>query len=183
MAKHKFASISLTVRDRAISSKFSTHRVSKECTFCNFQKNFPSPKMAAILNFRIFAKNGKTQICFYLLNRVTLSDFVEIFDPRVFEQCTLGNFKKFSPPQKWWPFKIFKFLPKMAKHKIASISLTVRDRAISSKFSTHWLSQKCTLSNFQKNFPYPKMVTILNFRIFAKNGKTRICFYLLNRAR
>ena len=71
MAKHKFASISLTVRDRAISSKFLTHRVSKECNLCNFQK-IPPPqkkKMAAILNFRIFAKNGKTQICFYLLNR------------------------------------------------------------------------------------------------------------------
>ena len=51
MAKHKFASISLTVRDRAISSKFSTHRVSKECNLYNFQKIFPSPKMAAILNF------------------------------------------------------------------------------------------------------------------------------------
>ena len=48
------------MRDRAISSKFSTHRVSNECTLCNFQKIFPSPKMAAILNFRIFAKNGKT---------------------------------------------------------------------------------------------------------------------------
>ena len=69
ITKHKFASISLTVRDRAISSKFSTHRVSKECNLCNFPKIFPSPKMAAILNFRIFAKNGKTQICFYLLNR------------------------------------------------------------------------------------------------------------------
>ena len=69
LAKHKFASIYLTVRDRAISLKFLTHRVSKECTLCNFQKIFPSPKMAAILIFRIFAKNGKTQICFYLLNR------------------------------------------------------------------------------------------------------------------
>ena len=68
MAKHKYASISLTVRDRAISSKFSTHRVSKECNLFNFQKIFPSPKMAAILNFRIFAKKGKTQISFYLLN-------------------------------------------------------------------------------------------------------------------
>ena len=38
MAKHKFASISLTVRDRAISLKFSTHRVSKECNLCNFPK-------------------------------------------------------------------------------------------------------------------------------------------------
>ena len=69
MAKHKFAFISLTVQDRAISSKFSTHRVSREGTPCNFKKIFPSPKMAAILNFWIFAKNGKTQIGSYLLNR------------------------------------------------------------------------------------------------------------------
>ena len=127
MGKHKFASISLTVRDRAISSKFSTHRVSKECNLCNFPKIFPSPKMAAILNFRIFAKNGKTQICFYLLNRA--------------------------------------------------------DRAISAKFSIHRGSKECNLCNFPKIFPSPKMAAILNFRIFAKNGKTLICFYLLNRAR
>ena len=56
--KHKFASVSLTVRDRAISLKFSTQRVSKQCTLGNFQKTFLSPKVAAILNFRIFAKNG-----------------------------------------------------------------------------------------------------------------------------
>ena len=74
-AKHKFASISLTVRDRAISSKFSTHRVSKECTFCNFQKIFPSPKMAAILIFRIFAKNSKTGIFLTVQDRVILSKF------------------------------------------------------------------------------------------------------------
>ena len=67
-AKHKFATVSLTVRDRAILSKFSTHRVSEKCTLGNFQKIFPSPKMVAILNFGILAKNGKTQICFYLLN-------------------------------------------------------------------------------------------------------------------
>ena len=66
MEKHKFASISLTMRDRAISLKFSTHRVSKKCTIGNFQKIILFPKMAAILNFRIFTKNGKTQIC---LNR------------------------------------------------------------------------------------------------------------------
>ena len=62
MEKHKFAFISLTVRDRVILSKFSTLRVSKKYTIGNFQKIFLSPKMAAILNFRIFAKNGKTQI-------------------------------------------------------------------------------------------------------------------------
>ena len=38
--------------------------------------------MAAILNFRIFAKDGKTRICFYLLNRPRYSDFVEMFDPQ-----------------------------------------------------------------------------------------------------
>ena len=71
--------------------------------------------MAAILNFRIFAKNGKTQI--------------------------------------------------------------------SSKFSTHRVSEHCALGNFYKIFPSPKMAAILNFRIFVKNDKTLICFYLLNRAR
>ena len=50
-------------------AKFSTRRVSENSTLANFPKIFPSPKMAAILNFRIFAQNGKTQICFYLLNR------------------------------------------------------------------------------------------------------------------
>ena len=69
MEKHKFASISLTMQARSILSNFSTHRVSKQCTFGNFQNNFLSPKMVAILNFQIFAKNGKTQISFYRLNR------------------------------------------------------------------------------------------------------------------
>ena len=119
MAKHKFASISLTVRDRAISSKFSIQGVSKKCTLCNFQKIFPSPHMAAILNFRIFAQNKK--------------------------------------------------------HKLA---LTVQNRVISLKFSTHRVSKKCTLGNFQKIFPSPHMAAILNFQIFAKNRKTGICFYL-----
>ena len=95
MVKHKFASISLTMRDRAISAKFSTHRVSKECNLYNFQKIFPSPKMAAILNFRIFAKNG--------------------ISPKVIWALY------FSPGGH------FEFLPKMAKHKFASISLTARN--------------------------------------------------------
>ena len=122
MAKHKFPSISLTVRDRAIR--------------------------------RNFQPTG------YLRN------------------VLFAIFKTFSPPQKWWPFWIFEFLVKMAKHKIDSISLTVRDRAISSKFSTHRVSKKCTLGNFQKNFPSPHMTAILDFRIFAKNGKTQ--FYCVN---
>ena len=90
IAKNINMSISLTVRDRAISAKFSNHRVSKQCTIGNFQKILFSPKMAAILNF-----------------------------------CQ-----------------------KMEKHKFASISFTVRDRAISSKFLTHRVSQQSSLANF-----------------------------------
>ena len=127
MAKHKIASISLTVRDRAISSKFSTHRVSNKYTL-QFSKNFPLPK------------NG-------------------------------GHFEFSNFCQKW------------QKHKFASISLTVRDRAISSKFSTHRVCKEGTLCNSQKNFPSQKMAAMLYFRIFAKNGKTQNCFCLLNRAR
>ena len=78
--------------------------------------------MAAILNFRIFARNGKTQICFYLAR------LRRNFRPTGYVRNVLfAIFKKFSPPQ--------------------------------------------------------KMAAILNFRIFARNGKTQICFYLLNRAR
>ena len=56
IAKHKNAYISKTVLDRAISTKFLTHRVSMQSSHANFQKNFVLPKMAAILNFRIFAQ-------------------------------------------------------------------------------------------------------------------------------
>ena len=76
MQKQKFASVSLTVQDRAISLKFSTHRISKN--------------------------------------------------------VVLVIFKKFYSPQKWGPFKIFEFLPKMEKHKFASVSLTVHFLALSS---------------------------------------------------
>ena len=183
MEKCKIASISLTVRDRAILSKFSTHRVSRECTLGNFQKHFPSPEMAAILSFRFLPKMEKHKIaCISLTvrNRAISSKFST---RRVFWECILGNFQKIFPSQKMAAILNFRFLPKMEKHKIACISLTVRDRAISSKFSTPRVSLECILGNFQKIFPSPKMAGILNFRIFAKNAKVKNCFYLCNRAR
>ena len=125
MEKHKFASIPLTVRDRTISSKFLTHRVSNQCTLGNFQKNFISPK------------NG-------------------------------GHFEFSNFCQKW------------QKHKFASISLTLRDRAISSKFSIHRVSQQSTLANFvqvlQQNSCFPlgghytcQCVLFLVFDFFQPN--------------
>ena len=74
--------------------------------------------MAAILNFRIFAKNGKIS-----LKPCEIERFRRNFRPTGYlRNVLLAIFKKFSPPQKWRPFGIFEFLPKMAKHKIASIS-------------------------------------------------------------
>ena len=79
IAKHKNAYISKTVLDRAISTKFLTHRVSLQSNHANFQKNFILPKMAAILNFRIFAQ--KLQNTKMLIFRK--SCYIERF-PRIF---------------------------------------------------------------------------------------------------
>ena len=46
-------------RDRAISAKLLTHSVSVKSSLSKFQRVFHLPKMAAILNFRIFFKNAK----------------------------------------------------------------------------------------------------------------------------
>ena len=56
IAKHKNAYISKTLLDRAISTKFLTHRVSLQSSHANFQNNFVLPKMAAILNFQNLAQ-------------------------------------------------------------------------------------------------------------------------------
>ena len=75
MEKHKLA---LTVQNRVISLKFSTHRVSKKCTLGNFQKNFLFPKMAAILNFQILPKIEKQEFASIFLtvpDRVISSKF------------------------------------------------------------------------------------------------------------
>ena len=54
-------------------------------------------------------------------------------------------------------------MPKVAKHKIASISLTVRDRAISSKFSTPRVSKESTTPTFEKLFQKWRPFRIFEF--------------------
>ena len=49
--KRKFASISLTVQDRAISSKFLAHRVYKQDTLLNSHKFFPLSKNGGHFEF------------------------------------------------------------------------------------------------------------------------------------
>ena len=77
IAKHKNAYISKTMLDRAILTKFLTHRVSLQSSHANFQ-NFILPKMAAILNFRIFAQklqNTKMLISKTVLDRTISTNF------------------------------------------------------------------------------------------------------------
>ena len=134
--------------DRAISTKFLTQRVSLRSSFPNFQKKFFSPKMAAILNFRNFRKNYKTQKCLYLKNRARWSNFDKIFDP---QDISAEYFSQFS--------KNF-CLAKNGGHFEFS------------KFLTRRVSLQSSYPNFEKIFVSPKMAAILNFRIFRKNCKT-----------
>ena len=79
IAKHKNAYILKTVLDRAISTKFLTHRVSLQSSHANFPQKIFSPKMAAILNFRIFHKIAKHKNAYILktvLDRAILTKFL-----------------------------------------------------------------------------------------------------------
>ena len=148
---------------------------------CQFSKNFPLPKNGGHFEFSNFCQKWKNTKLLLSPKPCEIERFRRNIRPTEYLRNVLLQFSKNFPLPK--NGGLFEFLPKMAKHKIASISLTVRDRAISSKFSTHRVSKECSLANFQKNFPFTKMAAILNFRIFAKNGKTQNCIYLLNRAR
>ena len=70
--------------------------------------------------------------------------------------------KMFKKCQLSW---FFKFLPNVANHKIASISLTIGYRVISSKFWTPRVSKQYTKPTFGK---------------FFKSGKIQNCLFLLN---
>ena len=169
MAKHKFASISLTVRDRAISLKFSTHRVFEQCTLGNFQKKFPLPKNGGHFEFPPKMEKHKfASISLTVRDRAISSKFST---HRVSKECIIGNFQKIFLSPKMAAILNFRIFAKIEKQKFPSISLTMRDRTISSKFSTHRVSEECTLGNFQKIFISPKMAAILNFSNFCQKWK------------
>ena len=94
MANFRFLYISKTLQDRAISTEFLTHRVYLQSSHANFQKNFVSPKMAAILNFRIFrkiAKHKNAYISKTVLDRAISTKFLT---HRVSLQSSHANFQK-----------------------------------------------------------------------------------------
>ena len=153
--------------------------------YWQFSKNFPLPKNGGHFEFSKFWKKWKNTNLLLSPEPCDIERFRRNFRSIGYLiNILLAIFKKFSSHQKWRPFEFFEFLPKMEKHKFASISLTVQDRAISLKFQTTGYPRNVPLAIFKKKiFLSQKMAAILNFRIFGKNGKTLICFYLLNHVR
>ena len=106
---------------------------------------------------------------------------------RVSLQSSHANFQTKNFSQKMAAILNFRIFRKIAKHKNAYISKTVLDRAISSKFLTHWVSLQSSHANFQKKFVLPKMAAILNFRMnfcakIAKHKNANISKTVLHRA-
>ena len=80
IAKHKNAYISKTVLDRAISTKFLTHRVSLQITHANFQKKFDLAKNGSHFEFSNFcakiAKHKNANISKTVLHRAISTKFL-----------------------------------------------------------------------------------------------------------
>ena len=122
-------------------------------------------------------KHKFASIALTMRDRVILWNFST---HRVSAKCTIGNFQKiFLSPKIEFSY----FYQKTEKYKFASISLTVRDRAISSKFSTHRVSEQCTLGNFQKKISSSHIWRpFYIFEFLSKMEKHKFA-YLLNCAR
>ena len=140
-----------------------------------FQRIFHLPKMAAISNF--FAKFVKhknaciSKTKFFTPGHEKTTPFQVSTDTSLakngghFEFSNLfllyPIFQKINyPSQKWELLSIFKFITKSAKHQIASVSLTMQDRAMSSKFLKHTVSKITTLP--KNHFSY--ILALLSYK-------------------
>ena len=136
--------------DRAISTKFLTRRVSLQNSHTDFQKNFVSPKMAAILNFQIFCKIAKHKNAYISKTVLDRAISTRFLTHRVSLQSSHANFQNNFFPHKMAAILNFQIFRKIAKHKNAYISKTVLDSAISTKFLTHSLPLQNAMPIFKK---------------------------------
>ena len=82
--KHKNAYISKSLLDRAISTKFLTHRLSLQSSHANFQKKFSRKKWQPFWIFEFFAK----------LQNIDRAISMKFLTHRVLLQSTHANFQK-----------------------------------------------------------------------------------------
>ena len=105
---------------------------------------------------------------------------------RVSLQSSHANFQTKNFSQKMAAILNFRIFRKIAKHKNAYISKTVLDRAISTKFLTHWVSLQSSHANFQKKIYLAKNGGHFEFSNFcakiAKHKNANISKTVLHRA-
>ena len=140
--------------DRAISTKFLTHRVTFQSGHPNFQKKIFLAQNGGHFEFSNFSQKiakHKNAYLYLGLDRAILTKFL---NRRVsLQSIAIPIFKKFLS-------RHLEFFAKIAKHKTSYISKTVLDRAISTKFLTQRLSLQSSHPNFQKKNFSPKLVAI-----------------------
>ena len=85
ITKHKNAYISKTVLDRAISTKFLTHRVSVQSSYPNFQNFFVSPKIAGHFEFFEFSKISKHKNEYILKTMLDRADYADFGWPQQYK--------------------------------------------------------------------------------------------------
>ena len=135
------------MRDRAISTKLLTRRVSLRSSHPNFQKKICLTKTGGHFEFQNFSQKLQNTKNAYIsktvLDRAISTKFLI---HRVYLQSGHPNFQKkfcLAPNGGNFEFSIL-------KHKNAYISKTVLDRAILMKFLTHRVSLQSGHRNFQK---------------------------------
>ena len=136
--------------------------------------------MAAIFGEgKIFAKNGKTQICYISLDTLWVENFDEIALSRTVKEieanCVLPFLAKIRKFKMAAIFGEGKILPKITKVQFASDTLWVENiDEIALSRTVKEIEGNLCFAIFGKNSK------IQNFRHFwgGENGKTQICFYL-----
>ena len=139
--------------NRTISAKFLIHRICVKTSLSKFQRIFHLPKNGGYFEFsNFFAKITKPKM---LVSRKPCQISANFFTHRVCLKTSLSKFQRmFHLPKNGSHFEFSNFSEKckthkcLYKHQIASVSLTVQDRAISSKFFKH-----CIQDNFPAQEP------------------------------
>ena len=116
IAKHKNAYISKTVLDRAISTKFLTHRVSLQSSHAYLKKKICLAKNGGHFKFSNFSQKLQNIKMLISWKPCYIERFRWNFWPRGYLcRVAMPIFKKILSCQKWRPFWIFEFLRKNCK--------------------------------------------------------------------
>ena len=115
IAKHKNAYISKTVLDRAISTKFLTHRVSLQSSMPIFKKFLSRQKWRPFWIFKFFAKITKHKNAYISKTVLDRAISTKFLTPRVSLHSSHANFQKKIFSQKMAAILNFRIFPQNCK--------------------------------------------------------------------